>query len=142
MKFTSKYHSIIFLVGISVLTSCSSNKYAATNKVYRQQAKAFADVIAATPVKDQGVETIPADSQQWVGSINFGIRKPNFVVLHHTAQKSTDQTIRTFTVKGQSEVSAHYIVGRDGKVVQMVNDYLRAHHAGVGKWGNETDLNS
>ncbi len=24
----------------------------------------------------------------------------------------------------------------------MVNDYLRAQHAGVGKWGNDTDLNS
>jgi N-acetylmuramoyl-L-alanine amidase len=24
----------------------------------------------------------------------------------------------------------------------MLNDYLRAHHAGVGKWGNVTDMNS
>ena len=73
--------------------------------------------------------------------MNFGIRKPNFVIIHHTAQKSTDQTIRTFTLKS-TQTSAHYVIGRDGKVVHMVNDYLRANHAGVAKWGNETDLNS
>ena len=33
-------------------------------------------------------------------------------------------------------------MSRDGKVVHMVNDYLRANHAGIGKWGKDTDLNS
>jgi N-acetylmuramoyl-L-alanine amidase len=42
----------------------------------------------------------------------------------------------------KTQVSAHYVIGRDGKVYQMVNDYLRAQHAGVSKWGNSTDLNS
>jgi N-acetylmuramoyl-L-alanine amidase len=110
-----------------------------TNK---QQAKEYTKAISAAPPIGQSIDSLAADSQLWVGSINFGIRKPNFVILHHTAQKSTDQTIRTFTVKGQSQVSAHYVVGRDGKVVQMVNDLLRAHHAGIGRWGNDTDLNS
>src|SRR5690606_1804721 len=38
--------------------------------------------------------------------------------------------------------SAHYVVGRDGVVYQMLNDYVRAWHAGNGKWGNVTDMNS
>lgn len=142
MKLPGKSISPLYLLVAILLSACSSNKYAATNKIYKKQAKDFTAIISATPPLNQGVESLSLDSQLWVGSINFGIRKPNFVILHHTAQKSTDQTIRTFTVKGQSEVSAHYVVGRDGKVVQMVNDYLRAHHAGIGKWGNETDLNS
>ncbi|MES2829044.1 MAG: N-acetylmuramoyl-L-alanine amidase [Bacteroidota bacterium] len=142
MKSHSKFLVGIVLTSMLLLASCSSNKYAATNKIYKAQAKLFSKTIGMTPPANQGIDSLAVDSQVWVGSINFGIRKPNFVILHHTAQKSTDQTVRTFTVKGQSEVSAHYVVGRDGKVVQMVNDYLRAHHAGIGRWGNDTDLNS
>lgn len=78
---------------------------------------------------------------EWVGSTNFGIRKANYVIIHFTAQDSVQQTIRTFTIKS-TEVSAHYVVGKDGKVFHMVNDYLRSNHAGVGKWGSVTDMNS
>jgi N-acetylmuramoyl-L-alanine amidase len=142
MKSINRRSKILFVIPVLLLASCTTNKYAATNKVYKQQAKDYAKTIAAFPPIAQTVDSLAADSQLWVGSINFGIRRPNFVILHHTAQKSTDQTVRTFTVKGQSEVSAHYVVGRDGKVVHMVNDYLRAQHAGIGRWGNDTDLNS
>jgi N-acetyl-anhydromuramyl-L-alanine amidase AmpD len=34
------------------------------------------------------------------------------------------------------------VIGRDGEVVQMLNDYLRSWHAGRARWGNDTDLNS
>ena len=63
------------------------------------------------------------------------------VIIHHTAQTAIEQTIRTFTMT-KTKVSAHYVVGRDGKVVQMLNDYLRAWHAGSGSWGKITDVNS
>lgn len=134
-------YSVLLSVPIFVLSACSSNKYAATNKVYKEQAKSFGQILEAFPPANQQIELLPADQQSFIGSVNFGIRKPGFIILHHTAQKSTDQTIRTFILKS-TQTSAHYVVGRDGKVVQMVNDYLRANHAGVGKWGNETDLNS
>ena len=131
----------VYLVCLLLLASCSTNKYAATNKVYKKQAREYANTIAAIPPINQSVDSLARESQVWIGSVNFGIRRPNFVILHHTAQKSTDQTVRTFIVK-HSQVSAHYVVGRDGQVVQMVNDLLRANHAGIGKWGNDTDLNS
>jgi N-acetylmuramoyl-L-alanine amidase len=70
------------------------------------------------------------------------MRRPNFVIIHHTAQNSCEETLKTFTVKGSREVSAHYVIGRDGTVFHMLNDLLRAHHAGVSRWGNTTDLNS
>jgi N-acetylmuramoyl-L-alanine amidase len=142
MQPLNRLFSVFFVIPILLLASCTTNKYAATNKLYKQQSKDYAKVISAFPPIAQTIDSLAADSQASIASINFGIRRPNFVILHHTAQKSTDQTIRTFLVKGQSEVSAHYVVGRDGKVVQMVNDYLRAQHAGVGRWGNDTDLNS
>jgi N-acetylmuramoyl-L-alanine amidase len=69
------------------------------------------------------------------------MRKPNFVIIHHTAQESTEQTLQTFTVT-KTKVSAHYVIGKDGKVYHMLNDYLRAWQAGISKWGNTTDLNS
>ncbi|WP_225874831.1 N-acetylmuramoyl-L-alanine amidase [Pedobacter hiemivivus] len=118
------------------------NKYAATEKIYKDKAKSFSEIIKTVPPPAQKIDGLDPTIQSWVGSINFGIRKPNFVIIHHTAQNSTQQTINTFLVKGKSEVSSHYIVGKDGVVVQMVNDYLRANHAGIGKWGNTSDLNS
>jgi len=130
-----------YILAMLMLASCSAGKYAATNKVYKKKAGEFAEAIKSMPPVGQGVVLSDPMLQSWVGSVNFGIRRPNFVVLHHTAQKSSDQTIKTFTI-AKTEVSAHYVVGRDGKVIQMVNDYLRANHAGVGKWGNDTDLNS
>ncbi|SEA95196.1 N-acetylmuramoyl-L-alanine amidase [Pedobacter hartonius] len=134
-------NKLILSIPLFFLAACSTNKYAATNKVYKEQAKVFGNTLKEMPPLSQNVEMIAPDQQFFIGSVNFGIRKPNFVIIHHTAQTSTDQTIKTFTLKS-TQTSAHYVVGRDGKVVHMVNDYLRANHAGVAKWGNETDLNS
>ena len=123
-------------------TSCVGGKYAATEKIYKKKAKEFSKEYAATPALNQGIVKLPTSvEKEWIASINYGIRKPNFVVIHHTAQDSLGQTIRTFHSE-KAGVSAHYVVGRTGKVVQMVNDYYRAYHAGTGKWGNDTDLNS
>jgi len=78
---------------------------------------------------------------QWIGTTNFGMRKPNFVIIHHTAQNSCEQTFTTFTLP-RTQVSAHYVICKDGTVQHMLNDYLRAWHAGNAKWGNITDVNS
>lgn len=77
----------------------------------------------------------------WASAIHYDLRKPNYVIIHHTSQTSTAQTIRTFQVP-HSKVSAHYVIGRDGRLVQMLNDYDRAWHAGKSKWGSNTDINS
>ncbi|QNK62866.1 N-acetylmuramoyl-L-alanine amidase [Pedobacter sp. PAMC26386] len=132
---------LLLSMPVFFLAACTTNKYAATNKIYKNQAKEFGNILTTMPPLNQNIETLPADQQSFVGSVNFGIRKPNFIIIHHTAMTSTEGTIRAFTKK-ETQTSAHYIVGRDGKVVQMVNDYLRANHAGVAKWGNEYDLNS
>ena len=63
------------------------------------------------------------------------------MIIHHTAQNSCLQTLRTFTLP-RTQVSAHYVICKDGTVYQMLNDYLRAWHAGVSKWGNVSDINS
>lgn len=78
---------------------------------------------------------------RWAGAMHYDNRKPNFVIIHHTAQHSVDQTIRTFNLP-HTKVSAHYLIGKDGEVFQLLNDYIRAWHAGASKWGPITDMNS
>lgn len=124
---------IFFSLIISVLASCASNPYRLTNKVYKNQAKEFSKVIRKEPVNPAGLD--------FVGTTNFNLRKPNYVIIHHTAQNSTEQTLKTFTTV-KTQVSAHYVIGRDGATYQMLNDYLRAWHGGAAKWGNVTDINS
>lgn len=127
-------------IATMILSSCGGGKYAQTEKIYRQKAQHFGKVLSSQPVENQ-LERIEYEDKEWIGSVNFGIRKPNYVMIHHTAQNSLEQTVRTFHLE-RTQVSSHYVIGRDGKIVQMVNDYLRAHHAGGGMWGNDTDLNS
>lgn len=79
---------------------------------------------------------------QFIGTTNFTMRRPNFVIIHHTDQNSCEQTLKTFTTQDSREVSAHYVICRTGRVYHMLNDMLRAHHAGISKWGTLTDLNS
>ncbi|MEN9548631.1 MAG: hypothetical protein RIR12_1222 [Bacteroidota bacterium] len=129
--------AIIFFVAF--IAGCTQSKYHTTNKTYKKQATAYAKLLAQYPIKDSAGLQYATD---WVGTINFSMRRPNFVIIHHTAQNSCDQTLKTFTVKGSRQVSAHYVICKDGSVHHMLNDLLRAHHAGISKWGNTTDLNS
>lgn len=41
-----------------------------------------------------------------------------------------------------SEVSAHYLIAASGAVHPLVDERLRAWHAGAGAWGMVTDVNS
>jgi len=40
------------------------------------------------------------------------------------------------------EVSAHYLIGRDGRCWHLVQETMRAWHAGAGAWGAVRDVNS
>jgi N-acetylmuramoyl-L-alanine amidase len=126
----------VFLL-IAITNSCSNNKYATTNRSYKKQAKTLSKELRNKPLAIDSALM----AGQWVGTTNFGLRKPNFVIIHHTAQNSCEQTFTTFTLT-RTQVSAHYVICKDGTVQHMLHDYLRAWHAGTGKWGNITDINS
>ena len=125
---------------IAFLYSCAAKPYAANNKAHKKQVGKLIQQIRQLPG-----DSLFSDSMklppQWVGTTNFGLRKPNTVIIHHTAQKSCEQTLKTFTTS-KSQVSAHYVICEDGTLYQMLNDYLRAWHAGAGKWGGQSDINS
>jgi N-acetylmuramoyl-L-alanine amidase len=132
-----KYLTILMLL-IGVY-ACSSFPYAKTNRQYIRQAKLLSKKLSLSPNKQS--ENQLSLAQKWVGTTNFDLRKPNFVVIHHTAQNSCEQTLKTFTLE-RTKVSAHYVICKDGTVHHMLNDYMRAWHGGIGSWGNNTDLNS
>jgi N-acetylmuramoyl-L-alanine amidase len=112
--------------------------YAETNALYQQQVQKYAERLSQTPLNDTiGLAQPPF----WVGTVNFNMRRPNFVIIHHTAQTSCEQTLKTFTLQ-RTQVSAHYVICEDGTVHHMLDDMLRAWHAGAGRWGNITDINS
>ncbi|WP_354028275.1 N-acetylmuramoyl-L-alanine amidase [Chitinophaga sp. OAE865] len=133
----ARYSCLLAMIG--GLSYCARNPYAATNKVYRQEARSYAKTLRQQPGAlngDGGIE-----SPSWVGTVNFNMRKPNLVIIHHTAQNSCEQTLKTFTLQ-RTQVSAHYVICRNGAIHHMLNDYLRAWHGGIAKWGNLTDINS
>ncbi len=138
MKLYTSCVLIIFFA--AYLNACAPKPYAASNKIYKSKTKEFAKIIRAAP-KDSVVADSLKIASYWAGTTNFGMRKPNFVIIHHTAQDSCEKTLQTFTNE-PSQVSAHYLICKDGTLHHMLNDYLRAWHAGVGRWGNTTDINS
>lgn len=135
------FKGVIFLfLPLILMNACAPQPYAASNKIYKSKAKGFAKIINSHPVDSLFADSIKY-SKQWIGTTNFGMRKPNFVIIHHTAQNSCEETLKTFTLE-RTQVSAHYVICKDGTLHHMLNDYLRAWHAGASKWGNLTDINS
>ena len=135
MKYLRSVRPFLILFTPLLLVNCSRNPYSAANKSYKKQAKQYAKLIRKIPENDSLI------NGTWVGTTNFNLRKPNFVIIHHTAQNSCDQTLKTFTTV-ITKVSAHYVICKDGTIHHMLNDYLRAWHGGIAKWGNNTDINS
>lgn len=80
---------------------------------------------------------------QWVPSPNFDARRPNLIVIHATEEGSARQALDTLrTANSGGPVSAHYLVGKDGAIYQLVDDGDRAWQAGAGRWGTINELNS
>lgn len=80
---------------------------------------------------------------RWVPSKNYDERRPVIVVLHATEQGGVRESLDTLRTRNSGgKVSAHYLIGADGARYQLVSDAKRAWHAGGGRWGTITDLNS
>jgi N-acetylmuramoyl-L-alanine amidase len=63
------------------------------------------------------------------------------IIYHYTAGDSQASTVKYFQDRA-SKVSAHYVLGRDGKVVQMVALDQAAWHAGKSKIGSADSVNA
>ncbi len=63
------------------------------------------------------------------------------ILLHYTGMLDANDALELLSSSG-SEVSAHYFVFEDGRIVQLVHESRRAWHAGTSSWARETDINS
>src|ERR1700733_3557471 len=82
-------------------------------------------------------EVVPSPNQ---GERRDG-RRPDMIVLHYTGMEDAEAALELLKARG-SEVSAHYFVFEDGRIIQMVQESRRAWHAGKSSWAGETDINS
>jgi N-acetylmuramoyl-L-alanine amidase len=62
-------------------------------------------------------------------------------VIHYTAMRSATAA-RDWLCNPEAQVSAHYVIAEDGRIWQLVDEDMRAWHAGAGQWGSCTDVNS
>jgi N-acetylmuramoyl-L-alanine amidase len=93
-----------------------------------------------------GSDTLPSDPPLIEApSPNFGPRRggasPDIVVLHYTAMVSAAAALERLCDPA-AEVSAHYLIGEDGRLWRLVAERDRAWHAGAGAWGSVEDVNS
>src|SRR5215475_4061097 len=63
------------------------------------------------------------------------------LLLHYTGMPDAQIALQRLCQQ-DSEVSAHYVVFEDGRIVQCVPEARRAWHAGESSWAGETDINS
>lgn len=81
----------------------------------------------------------------WHPSPSFGPRRdglrPCLIVLHYTAMDGARAALDRLC-DPDVEVSAHYLIGACGTVWHMVEEDMRAWHAGAGEWAGMDDINS
>ena len=78
-------------------------------------------------------------------SPNFGPRKSggavDMLVLHYTGMASAEASLDRLC-DPEAQVSAHYLIDEVGAVYHLVDEEMRAWHAGLAYWRGETDVNS
>ena len=94
-----------------------------------------------------GCATTPPPPQTpvaaWRPSPNHDLRSAVIIVLHQTEMESTEAALLTLQTRNSGgRVSAHYLIGDDGSLYQLVAESERAWHAGASRWGGVSDLNS
>ena len=78
-------------------------------------------------------------------SPNFDIRKRKpkeikFIIFHYTGMKKEIDAINHLT-NPKSKVSSHYIIKKNGEILNLVPDLYIAWHAGISYWKNYKNLN-
>jgi N-acetylmuramoyl-L-alanine amidase len=68
-------------------------------------------------------------------------KKPDSLVLHYTGMVDGVSALHQLC-NPLAQVSSHYLVFEDGRILQLVPEQRRAWHAGAGIWQGEADMNS
>ena len=84
---------------------------------------------------------IPALEANYDAKRNLPKKDIQYIVMHITTGTTMQATVNFFRGTNPESASAHLVIGRDGRVVQMVPFNQAAHHAGGGYWENQGALN-
>ncbi|HEY9899643.1 MAG TPA: N-acetylmuramoyl-L-alanine amidase [Pantanalinema sp.] len=90
---------------------------------------------------------VPKPSVEWLLSPHADARPQgaaiDMIVIHDTETPGVRdaRTIWRHFANPSSQVSAHYVIGKDGAIVQCVPDALRAWHAGESYYRGQDHLN-
>jgi len=77
---------------------------------------------------------------EWKASPNCsGVLVPEGCVIHYTAGGINSDTWLT---NPQAKASAHFIVRRDGSILQLVDTDVKAYHAGSSSWRGKKSCNN
>jgi hypothetical protein len=94
----------------------------------------------SSPANTQTSQTpslLPAPVSAWNASPNFNNRRrPDDItmIVMHASANSSQQTAIDWYNNPASQTSMHYTIGKDGTIVQHVQDTDRAWHAGRSVW--------
>lgn len=72
-----------------------------------------------------------------------GALAARFLVMHYTAGRNLESSVESLcTQKPQGNASAHLVLGRDGRIVQLAAFNTVAWHAGVSQWNGLNGMNA
>jgi N-acetylmuramoyl-L-alanine amidase len=93
----------------------------------------------------KNIEPIDLMKVKFVASPNKSNRRngqiPSHIVLHHTGPGSFNGIVK-WLCNSNAKASAHYVVGTDGQLKQLVNTMKKAWHAGRSGWAGSSDVNN
>ena len=93
--------------------------------------------IANHKLVSQGVDILDEGTTKMGGALD-----PRFLVIHYTAGASFDGDLQSLARDKETQASVHLLIGRDGKVAQIVPFNRAAWHAGRSQWGEISGLNN
>lgn len=70
-----------------------------------------------------------------------GFLRPEYVILHYTGMPTAEGAIALLR-DPKTEVSSHYVIEENGRVIQLAQESRRAWHAGKSSWRGLQDMNS
>jgi N-acetylmuramoyl-L-alanine amidase len=99
-------------------------------------------VLAGCATTPAGPPPVRSPLASWKPSPNFNARHAQMIVIHHTSIVGKAEALRVLSARSADPVGVQYLIGNDGSIDQLVDDGNRAWHAGAGRWGTITDVNS
>lgn len=89
-------------------------------------------------IRNHKLEGVEFQAARWTGAVIT----PEIVILHDTASPLTKGNSARYLADNEAKVSVHFVIERDGTIVQQVPTNRRASHAGKSSYHGRSDCNA